>query len=114
MFHPPSSTKSIAKNRKSLSLPNPEISAFPASLPASQPASQPNRVYKRILYLQKCAKNNAIQRNGFKSRKIYRLSIWSNLDFFFIFYKNCLVSMSVQTPIFFFLELKNPHTKVFF
>jgi hypothetical protein len=28
-----------------------------SGLPASQPASQPNRVYKRILYLQKCAKN---------------------------------------------------------
>jgi hypothetical protein len=28
--------------------------------PASQPASQPNRVYKRILYLQKCAKKTKI------------------------------------------------------
>jgi hypothetical protein len=28
-----------------------------SGLPASQPASRPNRVYKRILYLQKCAKN---------------------------------------------------------
>jgi hypothetical protein len=36
-------TESIAENPKFLSLPNSEISAFPAT--------QPNRVYKRNLYL---------------------------------------------------------------
>jgi hypothetical protein len=34
-----------------------KLSGLPPSQPASQPASQPNRVYKRILYLKKCAKN---------------------------------------------------------
>ncbi len=48
MVHPPWPTESTAANRKSLSLSSSEISA------SSQPASQPNRVYKRILYLQKC------------------------------------------------------------
>ncbi len=48
MVHSPP-TQSTAENPKSLSLPNSEISAFPAS--------QSNLVYKRILHLQKCAKN---------------------------------------------------------
>jgi hypothetical protein len=49
MVETPQPTESIAKKTMSLSHPNSEISAFPAC--------QPNRVYKRILYLQKCAKN---------------------------------------------------------
>jgi hypothetical protein len=39
MVEPPQFTESIAANPKSLSLPNPEISAFPATQPASQTES---------------------------------------------------------------------------